>query len=186
MRLRVTKRAMTRNVLISVAGPDRVGLVAEVTGRLFDLGINLGDTTFAVLGTGCKFSAVAETPEEVSAEELTAQLRALPELSDAVIEVSEFKYAADHAESGRHTHRICVSGGDQPGLVARVSEAFVEFGANIVRLNSERVRGGRKTLYVTNFDVAIPETRAKACLAAVANTAAQLQLECTWEVASGT
>ena len=71
---------------------------------------------------------------------------------------------------------------DQPGLVARVSEAFVEFGANIVRLNSERVRGGRKTLYVTNFDVAIPSDRAQACLAAVANTAAQLQLDCTWEV----
>jgi glycine cleavage system transcriptional repressor len=63
-----------------------------------------------------------------------------------------------------------------------VSEAFVEFGANIVRLNSERVRGGRKTLYVTNFDVAIPGDRAQVCLAAVANTAAQLQLECTWEV----
>ena len=173
---------MTRNVLITVVGSDRVGLVAEVTGRLFDLGVNLGDTTFAVLGTGCKLSAVAETPADLSTEELASQLRALPDLADAEIKVNVFKFAADHAESGRHTHRICVSGGDQPGLVARVSEAFVEFGANIVRLNSERVRGGRKTLYVTNFDVAIPSDRAQACLAAVANTAAQLQLDCTWDV----
>ena len=128
---------MTRNVLITVVGSDRVGLVAEVTGRLFDLGVNLGDTTFAVLGTGCKLSAVAETPADLSTEELAAQLRALPDLADAEIKVNVFRFAADHAESGRHTHRICVSGGDQPGLVARVSEAFVEFGANIVRLNSE-------------------------------------------------
>ncbi len=177
---------MTRNVLISVVGSDRVGLVAEVTGRLFDLGINLGDTTFAVLGTGCKLSAVAETPDDLTTTDLAAQLRSLPELSDAKVEVSEFKYAADHVQSGRHTHRICVSGGDQPGLVARVSEAFVGFDANIVRLNSERMRGGREILYVTNFDVAIPEKRAQACLAAVANTAAQLQLKCTWEVVSGT
>ena len=173
---------MARNVLITVVGPDQVGLVAAITGRLFDLGVNLGDTTFAVLGTGCKFTAVAETPDDLKTADLTSQLRALPDLSDTEIKVNDFKFSADHAESGRHTHRICVSGGDQPGLVARVSEAFVEFNANIVRLNSERVRGGRKTLYVTNFDVAIPSDRAQACLAAVANTAAQLQLECTWEV----
>lgn len=172
---------MTRNILITVVGADRVGLVAAVTGRLFDLGVNLGDTTFAVLGTGCKFSAVAEAPAELAAEEVANELRALPDLADAEIKVNDFKFAADHAVSGRHTHRISVSGGDQPGLVARLSEAFVEFGANIVRLNSERVRGGRKTLYVTNFDVSIPGDRAQACLAAVANTAAQLQLECTWE-----
>lgn len=36
-------------------------------------------------------------------------------------------------------------------------------------------------IYVTNFEVSIPGDRAQACLAAVANTAAQLQLECTWE-----
>ena len=172
---------MTQNVLISIVGPDRVGLVAAVTARLFDLGLNLGDTTFAVLGTGCEFTALAETPADVGTEEVLTQLRALSHLADAKVEVGEFKFDPHHADSGQHTHRICVSGGDQPGLIARVSEAFVEFGANIVRLNSERVPSGGKTLYVTNFDVAIPAKRANACIAAVANTAEQLQLECTWE-----
>ncbi len=120
-------------------------------------------------------------PGDVSPDDLQTQLRALSHLTDSTVEVAEFKYDPHHDDSGHHTHRICVSGGDQPGLIARVSEAFVEFGANIVRLNSERVPSGGKTLYVTNFDVAIPAKRADACIAAVANTAEQLQLECSWE-----
>ena len=38
--------------LISIICEDRPGLIAAVTGLLFDLEINLADTTFAVLGIG--------------------------------------------------------------------------------------------------------------------------------------
>ena len=43
---------MTDYALVSIFCPDREGLVAAVTRRLFDLGINLGDTAFSVLGLG--------------------------------------------------------------------------------------------------------------------------------------
>lgn len=43
---------------VSMTGPDRVGLISAVTARLFDLGANLADTNFAVLGTGFEFNAV--------------------------------------------------------------------------------------------------------------------------------
>ena len=45
--------------LISILCEDHAGLIADVTGRLYDLGINLGDTTFAVLGGGAKLTLVA-------------------------------------------------------------------------------------------------------------------------------
>ena len=37
---------MTKTALISVLCPDRVGVVAAMTGQIFDLGGNLGDTKF--------------------------------------------------------------------------------------------------------------------------------------------
>ena len=40
-------------VLVSVFCPDRTGLIAAIAGRLFDLGANLGDTSFTVLGGRC-------------------------------------------------------------------------------------------------------------------------------------
>ncbi len=172
---------MTQTVLVTCSGPDRVGVVVALTGRLFDLGIDLGDTTFAVLGTAFEFSSVASAPAALSHAEIDAALSDLPELEGCKLSVSDFAYDPHHAETGRRTHRIRVTGGDQLGLVARLTEAFVEFDANIVRLNSQRHLVGDEQQYTTSFDVALKPDRAAACLAAVANTAEQLHHECRWE-----
>lgn len=172
---------MAASVRIAVQGPDRVGLVAAVAGRLFAFGLDLGDVTFAVLGTGFEFAAVAECPPGVSAAQVEAEIRTLPELADCQVSVHDFAFDAARGERGRGTHRVRVRGGDQPGLIARLSEAFIEFGANIVRMNSERVQGSGGNLYVTDFEVAIPADRAAACLAAVSSTAEQLHQTCVSE-----
>jgi len=77
---------------------------------------------------------------------------------------------------GRITHRVEVSGGDQLGLIARLAEIFTHYGANIVRLEAQKLpdqEGGR---YVTRFAVSLPPERAELCLAAVGNTAGSLGL----------
>ena len=62
--------------------------------------------------------------------------------------------------------------------MARLTEAFAEFEANIVRMDSQRAVGGGEGHYLIRFEVWIPEARAVACLATVANTAASLGLSC--------
>ena len=44
--------------LVSVLSSDKTGLVSAISGCLFDLGINLGSTSFTILGSGAKFTAV--------------------------------------------------------------------------------------------------------------------------------
>ncbi|MGH6961324.1 MAG: ACT domain-containing protein, partial [Dongiaceae bacterium] len=105
------------------------------------------------------------------------------ELKDAKLTAAPFAYQATHAPSGHITHRIEIIGDDSPGLIARLSEAFVEFGANIVRLNSERIPGTSGARYATRIAVSIPEGRARACLATVANNAAELHMTCRWDAA---
>jgi len=173
---------MSTTLLIATNGPDRVGLVAALTARLFDLGLNLGDTTFSVLGTAFEFRAVADLPAGVSPSQVLTELRAVPELAASAVEVQAFGHRPDRAPSGRSSHRIRLTGGDQPGLIARITEVFVWFGANIVRLNAERAPGADRHLYVTDFEVAILPARSEACLSAVANTTGQLQLACMVEV----
>ncbi|MBI3446698.1 MAG: amino acid-binding protein [Magnetospirillum sp.] len=162
-------------VLVSVFCPDRTGLVAAITGSLFDLGVNLGDTSFAMLGSGAEFTSICDLPPQVSAEEIQADLRALPVLTGATIAVSPFELEAAHGPAGRITHRVVVSGGDRPGLVARLSEVFGQFQANIVRMDAQRVP--EQGVYVTRFSVSIP-ARTEACLNTVANTAGELNLSC--------
>ncbi len=125
--------------LISLICEDRPGLIAAVTGRLYDIGVNLADTTFAILGGGAEFTLVAKLPERLTLADLERELDELPELSDAKLTVTPFSYRESHDEKARITHRIEITGDDSPGLIARLSEAFRAFGANIVRLNSESV-----------------------------------------------
>jgi len=176
---------MTTNALISITCPDRVGLVSAITGDLFDLGISLGDTAFSVLGGASKFSTVCTLPDGLSLEDVETSLDAIDELQNAEISVSKFDLSPEHDETGQITHRIVLKGDDQPGLIARLSEVFIEFNANIVRLNSCRVAGPEGCDYEIRFGVWIPEERVKSCLATVANTAASLRMDCRWHEIEG-
>ncbi len=167
---------MTATCLVSVLCRDRAGLVADITGCLFDLNANLGDTTFAVLGEMAEFTAIAELPGETGTATVRGALRSLDGLGDATISAASFDMRAVHDESGHITHRIELDGPDAPGLIVRIAEVFGGFGANIVRMNSERIPSPGRDRYVTRFAVHIPDKRADACLATVANTAGEMRL----------
>ncbi|HEX2134423.1 MAG TPA: ACT domain-containing protein [Microvirga sp.] len=162
--------------LVSVLGPDRIGLVAAIADYLFSAGVNLGDTAFATLGTGADFQAVCELPETVTTDSVEAGLASLPELEGAQVRVVPYAFDPHPNELARVTHRITISGGDQLGLVARLAEVFRQYGANIVRLEARKLPAAEGGLYVTRFAVWIPPDRTSVCLATVANTAGALGL----------
>lgn len=167
--------------LVSVLGRDRIGLVAAVADYLFGVGVNLRDTVFAAIGEGAEFTAVCELPGDVAAEEIEAGLARLPELAGAQVRVVPYAFDPEPTPLNRVTHRITVSGGDQLGLVARLSEIFGQYEANIVRLETRKLAPEEGGLYVTRFAVAIGPEHADRCLAAVGNTAGSLGLTCDVE-----
>lgn len=175
---------MANTVLISVLCPDKPGLIASVTGGLFDLGANLGDAGFAVLGAGAEFTAVCDLPAGVEFDAVDTALRRLPELAGAEISVRAFEMDPDHGPSAEVTHQIVISGGDQPGLVAQICETLGQYRANIVSLNAGRSAhgsvGGSTGTYVIRLAVWLPPESANACLATVSNTAQNMQLACSW------
>jgi len=136
---------MAATAMISIFCPDRTGLIAAITGYLFDLGANLSDTRFTVLGAGAEFNAVCEIPEDMEFSQIEAGLGTLPEPAGAEITIRSFALDPFHGPTGDITHQITVSGGDQPGLIARLCETLVGFNANIVALNAGggTVIGGR-------------------------------------------
>jgi glycine cleavage system transcriptional repressor len=171
---------MAKIVLVSIICSDSVGLVSTVSSLLYDQGVNLGDTTFAVLGGGAEFTAVCDLPLNLSLHELKEELSELEELKNAKVSVTNFSLSPIHAESGHITHRIVMQGGDQPGLIARLCEVFCQCKANIVRLNSDSMPGEGSEQYEIRIAVWIPPENVKSCLAIVANTAGQLRMKCRW------
>ena len=174
---------MPQVVLVSILGPDQVGLVAAIADQLFSAGVNLRDTTFAALGRGAEFTALCELPEGLSLEELEQGLAAVEALASAQIRV--VPYAFDHQAKPTDliTHRVEVSGGDQLGLIARLAEIFAQYGANIVRLDAQKLPDSEGGRYVTRFALWLAPDQAEKCLAAVTNTAGELRLTSRIETA---
>lgn len=174
---------MPQVALVSILGPDQVGLVAAIADQLFSVGVNLRDTTFAALGKGAEFTALCELPDGLSLEELEQGLSAVEALAKAQIRV--VPYAFDHQAGPMDlvTHRVEISGGDQLGLIARLAEIFAQYGANIVRLDAQKLPDSEGGRYVTRFALWLAPDQAEKCLAAVTNTAGELRLTSRIETA---
>tara|TARA_R110000772_G_scaffold86936_4_gene181598 strand:+ start:1663 stop:2253 length:591 start_codon:yes stop_codon:yes gene_type:complete len=160
--------------LLSVFSKDRVGLISLVTGHLFDKGINLEDTSFAVLGKGGEFTSVIDIPTDLSEKALIDELHSLEGMESADIDVRRFSFGDVDTPPTEVTHHIHCEGPDQPGVLARLSEVFIDFDANIVRLKSDQIDQNGKKKFITRFSVYIPQARVSNCLAALDNTASAL------------
>ena len=176
---------MASVALVSILCRDRVGLVSAIADCLFTAGVNLRDTSFAVLGQGAEFTSVCELPTGVGVGALEAELAQLPELREAQIRVVAYAFDPQPGPMGKITHRVEVSGGDQLGLIARLADIFTENGANIVRLDAQKLPDSEGGRFVTRFSVWLPPDRTALCLAAVANTAGSLGLASKVEELAG-
>ncbi|MCW9032714.1 MAG: amino acid-binding protein [Rhodospirillales bacterium] len=174
-------KQMAQTVLLSVSCADRTGLVADVAGELFNLGANLGDTAFSVLGTGAELTSLCDLPDDVTSSEVEEKLKSLDHMKTAEVSVTPFDLSTMAGPEGDITHIISVKGGDRPGLIARLCEVFVQFKVNVVRLNSRKTPGSKAPKYEIIFSVSIPDKAENSCLATVTNTAGELSLSCQWE-----
>jgi glycine cleavage system transcriptional repressor len=170
---------MERALLLSIKGPDRVGVVSAVTSALFDSGCNLADTSYAVLGQGFEFTCILEVPNSVSDNELNSKISEIDVLEQSTISLTSFPFSLDHAPNSDISHMIELIGGDRPGLIARVSEALANFDANIVYMSSRRIVGDQSQYhYKTRFDINLADSREELCENAIYNTAGSLNLQC--------
>ena len=162
---------------IDITAKDRQGLVHEVSDVLFGAGANLADTSFVVLGAGCRLTLLAEFNHMINKEELVAALEACRAAKQADIRIMDFAFDPSRTADSIVTHRLIISGGDRPGLVQRISEVIVQHGANIVRLNSHRERQDSEVIYTTRYALHVPEDAVQALDNALTNTAGSLRLE---------
>ena len=163
---------MHPHLRIVLTCPDGRGLLAAVAGRLFELGGDVGDASFTLLGAEAQLSCVVSFPEPQDPDKLRAALADVPSLATATVSVEPFYATGDHPE-GSATHVVRLRGQDRPGLLARLAEGFVETGANVARMDAERLAGGD---YVMRFEIWVPPGRAGACLANAANDAERMGL----------
>ena len=136
--------------MLTLIGEDKPGIVAAVTKVLFDLGMNLGETS--MLRLGGNFTIMMMVSGRQAEAELYSGL-------EPVIETQGMRLHVDPIQARLHEHllpniQVTVSGADRAGIVAQVTAALAAAGCNILDLESDVAGTAQKPLYIMQIAAA--------------------------------
>jgi glycine cleavage system transcriptional repressor len=152
---------------ITVIGPDRTGIVADVAEALAAVGANLTDSTMTRLRGHFTMTLVCTGP---SSSEVSKALEPLTDVVTSVRQVSPSSKA-----DGGEAYVVSVHGADRLGIVAAVTRVVAAEGGNITDL-STRLSG---TLYVLIAEIDLPPANADELAEQLAVAASELGVEVT-------
>jgi glycine cleavage system transcriptional repressor len=133
---------------ITVLGHDHPGIIAETTGVLAGLGLNIEDSTMTLLRG--HFAMMLITDGDADAATVEDALAALT--ADGTLSVSVREVPAEPGEPSGASYLLSVHGGDRPGIVSSLAAEVAKVGGNITDLTT-RLAG---ELYVLSAEVDVP------------------------------
>jgi len=144
-------------LIISAVGPDRPGIVGELTGQLHASGGNILDSRMVNLRGLFALMILIELPDDAA----TKLERELP-ASGAKIGLNLFvsQQGAPSKSSGGLNYRLKTYSMDQPGIVARLTNLLRQHGVNIEELvaHQESAAFAGSPLFLTEMHLTIPPT----------------------------
>jgi glycine cleavage system transcriptional repressor len=153
---------------ITVIGPDRTGIVADVAEALAGVGANLTDSTMTRLRGHFTMTLICTGPTAEQAE------TALEPLAGVVTTVRRIE-PEDGTAGGGEPYLVSVHGADRLGIVSAVTRLVVAGGGNITDLSTRLAN----TLYVLIAEVDLPAGSADVLAEQLAVAASELGVEVT-------
>lgn len=175
---------MLANLVMTVIGNDRPGLVRTVAACVADHGGNWLESRMCRLGG--QFAGLLRV--EVAAERRDELLQALRGLDHGGLQVTVHSETGDEispAKSGA-VALLELVGNDRPGILRSVSSVLAAHGVNVEELASERVPAphGGGTLFQARATVFVPaEVHFADVRADLEKIAADLMVDLKWESA---
>lgn len=135
---------MGSHYLLTAAGPDRPGIVAEVTKMLFGLGCNLEDSAMTRLRGEFAILLLFSAPDSVKPADLESKVKAL-EKTGLMLQLKPLG-PSELRETGRPGPLclVTVYGADKPGIVFKVTELLAEKKFNVTDLSTHRTDPSQK------------------------------------------
>jgi glycine cleavage system transcriptional repressor len=156
---------------ITVIGPDRTGIVADVAEALSGVGANLSDSTMTRLRGHFAMTLICTGPGADAVEKALAPVTADGRLLATVRTVP----AEEEESAAGEPYLVSVHGADRLGIVAAVTRVVAEAGGNITDLTT-RLTG---PLYVLIAEVDLPPGHADDLTVRLAAAAEDLGVDVT-------
>jgi glycine cleavage system transcriptional repressor len=167
------------HMALTAVGTDRPGIVAALTGALYDLGCNIEDADSTVLRGVFAVTLVVAAPAELDVSGL--ERAATAALGPHAATVSVRVVAEDPGPPAHATHRMRAHGADRPGIVALLSRLLADRGVNMTSFSSH-ASDDDEPVATLEAEVHVPPRVDAAELARdLIETATDLGLEVTFE-----
>jgi glycine cleavage system transcriptional repressor len=153
---------------ITVIGPDRSGIVADVAEALAAVGANLTDSTMTRLRGHFAMTLICNGPTAEEAERALAPVTA----GGLLATVRRVEPESDETPAGE-PHLVSVHGADRLGIVAAVTRVVAAAGGNITDLTT-RLTG---PLYLLVAEVDVPAGGSDDLAERLAVAAAELDVD---------
>lgn len=128
---------MQKNFVLTLTGPDRVGIVDEVTGRLFELGGNVEISRMTRLGGEFAILMLVSMPER-PLEGLDREFEGLT-AKGYTVTTRQARLSRAETRPGWHRYRIEVQGADHEGIIHQIAHYLSAREINIESMDSETI-----------------------------------------------
>lgn len=146
-----------KKVILTVLGADRPGIVADVTGLLFDSGCNIEDSSMTILEGEFAMLVIVSLARDLSYASLQKKFAPLERKSKLSVTIKEFKARPKtRKEFLVKNYVISVIGADKPGIVHQVSKLLAQHKINITDVDTKRIGKGPEGVYAMILEANIP------------------------------
>jgi len=169
---------MRTNIVFTLSGPDRVGLVEEVTRVMLDLDGNVETSRAVRLGGEFAILMLVTLPAEELAELEAAFLHLTSSGYRVTVGETEDTYEASHR--GWLPYRIEVRGADHEGIIHEITHGLSQRGINIESMDTETTEAsvsGAPLFHMTALVAVPPGLPEPEWLAELQDAAAQANVD---------
>lgn len=147
---------MAANLVLTLTGPDRIGIVDELTGLLLERGGNVETSRMARLGGEFAVLMLVTLPDDAAAQVESVLGRLTSQGYKLTLTPSASSYTAAHP--GWSSFRIEVQGADHEGIIHEVAHYLSERGISIEAMDSQCAPGPTSgvPLFAMEAQVVVP------------------------------
>ena len=142
------------NVLLSISGHDRPGIVRDVAEAMLHLNANIEDSSMSALRGRFTMMLIVKLPEERSISELKAALAELEQRTRLTVQSQIISDEEAATRPQEPDHVITVHGADAVGIVHAVTDALAAMHVAIVDVSTQSREADANSVYMMVLEVA--------------------------------
>ncbi len=149
------------NILLSVSGHDRPGIVRDVAEALLHLNANIEDSSMTALRGRFTMMMIVKLSEGRNIGELKAALAELEQRTRLTVQSQVISDEEASSQALEPDHVITVHGADAVGIVHAVTEALASMDVSIVDVSTQSRTSDKGDVYLMVLEVAAGSSGSK-------------------------